>query len=337
MGSNLVKAPRYQARLEEAEERKILQQVKMSLRTLGSPRKGFPLFAHRGMARLPQGSINNKKISGRAPFYNGKVCFPPVMKGLLKSSSGILSAAKKDHPRGFPVETMQGKKFFLPHCFKVHQQGIVKIAPRGVHGNIPAFTDGTEKIIFIKKREGHVHRGFLPLAPPVPEPVSLANDTMAVAGHPPIEGKPSRLDFLLPAGPAEIGKAFRQVPVETLSLFAVWNNGFDNLFHGILIQEKTGTSTEMQYQLDAEKKSTLTVSEVKSMNDEQLKLLNEIYHETADGRFTTMYALETITGLTGAALRPLLEDLKDARVIVEHEEGFQVSRHGLIVCRTRWD
>ncbi len=73
------------------------------------------------------------------------------------------------------------------------------------------------------------------------------------------------------------------------------------------------------------------------MNEIQLRILNEIYHETGNGEFITMGELETVSGLTGAELRPILEDLKDRRMIVEHHEGFQVSTHGLITCKTKWD
>ena len=73
------------------------------------------------------------------------------------------------------------------------------------------------------------------------------------------------------------------------------------------------------------------------MNDRHLFVLSEIYFKTATGDFITMGDLETLSGSSGSELRPVLEDLKEERLIVEHQEGFQVSRHGLIFCKTRWD
>ena len=65
-------------------------------------------------------------------------------------------------------------------------------------------------------------------------------------------------------------------------------------------------------------------------------LLNEIFHRTEKGDFVTMDELETEFGLSGSDLRPMLEDLKEARVVVEHHEGFQVTPHGITECRSRW-
>ena len=49
-----------------------------------------------------------------------------------------------------------------------------------------------------------------------------------------------------------------------------------------------------------------------------------------------MDSLETLHGRSGSQLRPGLEDLKEAGLIVEHEEGFQVSLQGKAFCRSRW-
>lgn len=73
-----------------------------------------------------------------------------------------------------------------------------------------------------------------------------------------------------------------------------------------------------------------------ALKEYTLHLLDDIYHNTADGGFLTMYSLETMEGKSGSELRPHLEDLKEAGLINEHEEGFRVSRPGLNYCRTRW-
>ena len=90
----------------------------------------------------------------------------------------------------------------------------------------------------------------------------------------------------------------------------------------------------MYISLDAQSSENIDVGEEEEMKD---FILSEIYFKTATGDFITMGELETLSGSTGEKLRPLLEDLKEERLIVEHQEGFQVSRHGLIICRTKWD
>ena len=67
-----------------------------------------------------------------------------------------------------------------------------------------------------------------------------------------------------------------------------------------------------------------------------LHLLHDIYHNTADGSFVTLDEMETMQGKSGSELRPHLEDLKEAGLINEHEEGFRVSRPGMNYCKTRW-
>ena len=66
------------------------------------------------------------------------------------------------------------------------------------------------------------------------------------------------------------------------------------------------------------------------------EILYEIFHNAGTDRFITMYELEIATGLSGAKLRPIIEDLKEERLIVEHPEGFQLSGNGLNRCRTLW-
>lgn len=65
-------------------------------------------------------------------------------------------------------------------------------------------------------------------------------------------------------------------------------------------------------------------------------ILQEIFNRAGTEKFMTMYELETETGLTGAKLRPLLEDLKEESLIVEHPEGFQISDGGVHFCKSRW-
>lgn len=73
------------------------------------------------------------------------------------------------------------------------------------------------------------------------------------------------------------------------------------------------------------------------MTENQLSILNEVYFKTNNGDFINIGELETLTGFTGSKLRPIMEDLKQEGLIVEHQEGFQLSRHGLTICRTKWD
>lgn len=65
-------------------------------------------------------------------------------------------------------------------------------------------------------------------------------------------------------------------------------------------------------------------------------ILYEIFHRAGTDRFITMYELEVETGMPGSKLRPIIEDLKMERLIVEHPEGFQLSGNGLNQCRTLW-
>lgn len=65
-------------------------------------------------------------------------------------------------------------------------------------------------------------------------------------------------------------------------------------------------------------------------------ILQEIFHRAGTDRFMTLYELETETGLSGSALRPMLEDLKEESLVLEHPEGFQLSESGLHFCQRRW-
>lgn len=68
----------------------------------------------------------------------------------------------------------------------------------------------------------------------------------------------------------------------------------------------------------------------------KIEILQEIFHHAGDKKFITFYEIEILTGFSGADLRPVLEDLKEERLILEHPEGFQVSESGRDFCRTRW-
>lgn len=72
------------------------------------------------------------------------------------------------------------------------------------------------------------------------------------------------------------------------------------------------------------------------MNAFAERILQDIFHRTANGSFITMGELETKEGMPASGLRPLLEDLKELGLVVEHPEGFQLSPPGLRFCRGRW-
>ncbi|HNX24446.1 MAG TPA: hypothetical protein PKG60_10390 [Spirochaetota bacterium] len=65
-------------------------------------------------------------------------------------------------------------------------------------------------------------------------------------------------------------------------------------------------------------------------------ILHEIFHRAGTEKFMTLYDLETETGLSGSQLRPMIEDLKEESLVVEHQEGFQISESGLHFCKSRW-
>ena len=68
----------------------------------------------------------------------------------------------------------------------------------------------------------------------------------------------------------------------------------------------------------------------------KIEILHEIFHQAGSGNFITLYEIEILTGVAGGKLRPMLEDLKEESLIVEHPEGFQVSKEGENFCKTRW-
>lgn len=66
------------------------------------------------------------------------------------------------------------------------------------------------------------------------------------------------------------------------------------------------------------------------------EILHEIFHQAGNRKFITLYEMEILTGNSGAELRPILEDLKEEGLVVEHPEGFQISKEGIHFCRSKW-
>ncbi len=67
-----------------------------------------------------------------------------------------------------------------------------------------------------------------------------------------------------------------------------------------------------------------------------LDILEEVYNSAGTESFVTLYELEIKTGRSGFELRNILEDLKEAQMITEHPEGYQISSSGIHFCRTKW-
>ncbi|TGK00892.1 hypothetical protein EHO59_13300 [Leptospira semungkisensis] len=72
------------------------------------------------------------------------------------------------------------------------------------------------------------------------------------------------------------------------------------------------------------------------MSSIQNQILQDIYQASHTGGFLTMRDLELNTSLTEWKLRPHLEDLKEASLIVEHPEGFQVAPRGTHYYKSKW-
>lgn len=66
------------------------------------------------------------------------------------------------------------------------------------------------------------------------------------------------------------------------------------------------------------------------------QLLQDIYQKTSRTKYINMDALMLEFGTTEHRLRPILEDLKDNCLIIEHDEGFQISPQGINYSKTRW-
>lgn len=67
-------------------------------------------------------------------------------------------------------------------------------------------------------------------------------------------------------------------------------------------------------------------------------VLQTIYEETrrsATGCVPLRF-IEVMTGISAYELRNIAEDLKNASLIVEHEEGLRITELGLFESRARW-
>lgn len=67
-------------------------------------------------------------------------------------------------------------------------------------------------------------------------------------------------------------------------------------------------------------------------------VLQTIYEETrrsATGCVPLRF-IEVTTGVSAYELRNIAEDLKNASLIVEHEEGLRITELGLFESRARW-
>ena len=76
------------------------------------------------------------------------------------------------------------------------------------------------------------------------------------------------------------------------------------------------------------------INSLKRINTTE-RILQDLFHKTSVNS-VPLGELETEFGLSGSELRPILEDLKDEGLIVEHDEGFQISTHGKNFCCRRW-
>ena len=67
-------------------------------------------------------------------------------------------------------------------------------------------------------------------------------------------------------------------------------------------------------------------------------VLQTIYEETRRSATgcVPMRFIEVTTGISAYELRNISEDLKNARLIVEHEEGLRITELGLFESKARW-
>ena len=72
------------------------------------------------------------------------------------------------------------------------------------------------------------------------------------------------------------------------------------------------------------------------MEKKTQRILQDLYQRNATSPFITMNDFEIELGISGNEIRPLLEDLKEMGLIVEHEEGFQITDNGVNYCQSRW-
>ena len=73
------------------------------------------------------------------------------------------------------------------------------------------------------------------------------------------------------------------------------------------------------------------------MQKEALQIMQDLYQKDKRRPFITMSNFEVELGITGNEIRSILEDLKDSGLVVEHEEGFQITRSGINFSQSRWE
>lgn len=72
------------------------------------------------------------------------------------------------------------------------------------------------------------------------------------------------------------------------------------------------------------------------MHANTLDVLYEIFHATRHGGYVSEDTLETNTGMRRSLIRSHAETLKEAGLLFEREDGFQVSEKGLDYSLARW-
>ncbi|HSV95973.1 MAG TPA: hypothetical protein VLM75_03455 [Spirochaetota bacterium] len=72
------------------------------------------------------------------------------------------------------------------------------------------------------------------------------------------------------------------------------------------------------------------------MGNTKLDILHDIFIRTRDGGFASLHEIEVNTALSGSRLRPILEDIKEEGLVIEHPEGFSIAPGGIHFCRSRW-
>jgi len=73
-----------------------------------------------------------------------------------------------------------------------------------------------------------------------------------------------------------------------------------------------------------------------SMNKTTIDILHYLYYNSSDYDFVSLYQLEVLIGISGGDLRSFLEDLKDQCLVVETDDGFNISRQGRHFGQSRW-
>ena len=67
-------------------------------------------------------------------------------------------------------------------------------------------------------------------------------------------------------------------------------------------------------------------------------VLQTVYEETrrSTAGCIPLRFIEVTAGISAYELRNIAEDLKNARLVVEHEEVLRITDHGLFESRARW-